>query len=170
MAQPFSISLTLAQVQELEQVRDHHSLAYVRVKAAGILKVRQGQSLRHVAKNGLLKPVRRETVKAWIVRYQHDGVVSKRGRASVHSPDLAYDEKLAVIAQARQRSQADPERFPFLLTIDFSSVRQISCICTQLNRASCSATSFTLLLSVFVESRFNCNSTSRRVCQWRFAV
>jgi transposase len=41
-------------------------------------------------------------------------VVYKRGRASVHAPDLAYDEKLAVIAQARHRSQADPERFPFL--------------------------------------------------------
>jgi len=74
MAQPFSVTFSLAQVQELEQVRDHHPLAYVRVKAAGILKVRQGQSLRQVAKNGLLKPLRRETVKAWIVRYQHDGV------------------------------------------------------------------------------------------------
>ena len=41
-------------------------------------------------------------------------VVYKRGRASVHSPDLAYNEKLALIAQARARSQADPERFPFL--------------------------------------------------------
>src|SRR5260370_3425948 len=74
MAQPFSVTFSPAQVQELEQVRDHHPLAYVRVKAAGILKVRQGQSMRQVAKSGLLKPVRRETVKAWIVRYQHDGV------------------------------------------------------------------------------------------------
>src|SRR5579864_2255517 len=41
-------------------------------------------------------------------------VVYKRGRASVHSPDLAYAEKLAIIAQARARSKADPERFPFL--------------------------------------------------------
>jgi len=41
-------------------------------------------------------------------------VVYKRGRASVHSPDLAYREKLAAIAQARARSQADPQRFPFL--------------------------------------------------------
>jgi hypothetical protein len=41
-------------------------------------------------------------------------IVYKRGRASVHSPDLAYNEKLAVIAQARARSQADPQRFPFL--------------------------------------------------------
>jgi hypothetical protein len=53
--------------------------------------------------------------------------------------------------------------------IDFSRISQISCICTQLNRASCSATSFTLFLSVFVDGRFNCNSISRRVCQWRFA-
>src|SRR5260221_985776 len=74
MAQPFSVTFSPAQVQELEQVRDHHPLAYVRVKAAGILKVRQGQSMRQVAKSGLLKSVRRETVKAWIVRYQHDGV------------------------------------------------------------------------------------------------
>src|SRR5207244_11452467 len=41
-------------------------------------------------------------------------IVYKRGRASVHSPDLAYNQKLAAIAQARARSQAEPERFPFL--------------------------------------------------------
>jgi hypothetical protein len=41
-------------------------------------------------------------------------IVYKRGRASVHSPDLAYNEKLAAIDVARQRSQANPERFPFL--------------------------------------------------------
>ncbi len=91
MTQPFSVTLSPAQVQELEQVRDHHSLAYVRVKAAGILKVRQGQSMRQVAKSGLLKSVRRETVKAWIVRYQHDGVAGLlvqpgRGRKPAFSP------------------------------------------------------------------------------------
>lgn len=41
-------------------------------------------------------------------------VVYKRGRGSRHSPDLAYNEKLATIARAKARSQADPERFPFL--------------------------------------------------------
>lgn len=41
-------------------------------------------------------------------------IVYKRGRASVHSPDLAYNQKLAAIAQARVRSQTAPERFPFL--------------------------------------------------------
>jgi hypothetical protein len=91
MAQPFSVTFSPAQVQELEQVRDHHPLAYVRVKAAGILKVRQGQSMRQVAKSGLLKSVRRETVKAWIVRYQHEGVAGLlvqpgRGRKPAFSP------------------------------------------------------------------------------------
>jgi transposase len=74
MTHDTSLSLPTAQVQELDQIRDHHPKAYVRVKAAGILKVWQGASRRQVAKSGLLKPVRRETVQAWILRYQHDGV------------------------------------------------------------------------------------------------
>jgi hypothetical protein len=63
-----------AQVQEREQVHDHHPLTSVHVKATGILKVRQSQSLRSVTKSGLLTSVRREAVKARIVWYQHDGV------------------------------------------------------------------------------------------------
>jgi transposase len=47
-------------------------------------------------------------------------VVYKRGRASVHSPDLAYNQNLAVIGEARARSQADPERFPFLYEDEMS--------------------------------------------------
>jgi hypothetical protein len=91
MATPFSVVLSPAQVQELEQVRDHHPKAYVRVKAAGILKVWAGASRRHVAQHGLLKPVRRETVQRWIVGYQHEGVVgllvkSGRGRKPAFSP------------------------------------------------------------------------------------
>jgi hypothetical protein len=91
MSQPFSVTFSPAQVQELEQVRDHHPKAYVRVKAAGILKVWQGASRRQVAKSGLLKSVRRETVQAWIVRYQHDGVAGLlvqpgRGRKPAFSP------------------------------------------------------------------------------------
>lgn len=91
MNSPFAIELTPAQVQELEQVRDHHPKAYVRVKAAGILKVWAGASRRQVASRGLLKPVRRETVQRWIVRYQHEGVVGLlvhhgRGRKPAFSP------------------------------------------------------------------------------------
>jgi len=91
MGSPFAIELAPAQVQELEQVRDHHPKAYVRVKAAGILKVWAGTSRRQVAKSGLLKPVRRETVQQWIVRYQQGGVAgllvkAGRGRKPAFSP------------------------------------------------------------------------------------
>jgi hypothetical protein len=91
MARAFSLSLTQTQRDELSQVRDHHALAYVRVKAAGILKVADGHSLRQVAKNGLLKPIRRETVKAWARRYLHEGVTGLlvkpgRGRKPAFSP------------------------------------------------------------------------------------
>jgi hypothetical protein len=91
MGSPFAIELAPAQVQELEQVRDHHPKAYVRVKAAGILKVWSGRSRRQVAKSGLLKPVRRETVQQWIVRYQQAGVAGLlvqpgRGRKPAFSP------------------------------------------------------------------------------------
>jgi hypothetical protein len=94
MTPPSSLSLTPAQGQELEQVRDHHPKAYVRVKAAGILKVWAGTSRRQVAKRGLLKPVRRETVQRWIVRYQHDGVAGLvvqpgRGRKPAFSPSAS---------------------------------------------------------------------------------
>jgi Helix-turn-helix domain len=91
MDSPFALELAPAQVQELEQVRDHHPKAYVRVKAAGILKVWSGTSRRQVARSGLLKPVRRETVQQWIVRYQQEGVAgllvkAGRGRKPAFSP------------------------------------------------------------------------------------
>ncbi len=106
MAQPFSVTFSPAQVQELEQVRDHHPLAYVRVKAAGILKVRQGQSMRQVAKSGLLKSVRRETVKAWIVRYQHDGAASLwRGAWELAADGPAPGHRVATTAERTGRVQ-----------------------------------------------------------------
>ncbi len=91
MSSPTSFEFTPAQVQELEQVRDHHPQAYVRVKAAGILKVWSGTSRRQVAKSGLLKPVRRETVQRWIVRYHQEGIAgllvhAGRGRKPAFSP------------------------------------------------------------------------------------
>jgi transposase len=94
MTSPFSVPLTPAQVQELEQVRDHHPKAYARVKAAGILKVGAGTSRRQVASRGLLKPVRRETVQRWILSYQQEGVAgllvhTGRGRKPAFSPSAS---------------------------------------------------------------------------------
>lgn len=42
------------------------------------------------------------------------GVTSKRGRVSVHSPDLLYEQKLAAIRVAQAACLADPEHIVFL--------------------------------------------------------
>jgi hypothetical protein len=91
MAQPRQLDLTQAQTQELTWVRDHHEKAYMRERAAGILKVAAGQSMLAVARHGLLKPRRHETVSEWISRYESDGVAglqvrSGRGRKPAFSP------------------------------------------------------------------------------------
>ena len=72
-------------------VRDHHPKAYLRVKAAALLKVDAGQPIGEVAAHGLLKPVDYETVRRWIRRYQREGlagllVQSGRGRKPAFSP------------------------------------------------------------------------------------
>lgn len=93
MPNPYCLDLTPAQRHELVDARDHHPRPYIREHAAAILKVADGQSIRHVAAHGLLKPRRRETIKAWIDRYQaaglpglqvHDG----RGRKPAFFPPL----------------------------------------------------------------------------------
>ena|SRR5690242_556464 len=91
MAQARELDLTEAQTQELTWVRDHHEKAYIRERAAGILKVAAGQSMRQVAQHGLLKPRRYETVSEWISRYESDGLSglqmrAGRGRKPAFSP------------------------------------------------------------------------------------
>ena len=89
----YQLVLSEEQVNELTQVRDHHAVAYLRVKAAALLKVAQGDAISQVACAGLLKPVDRHTIKDWINRYQQDGlsglkVQTGRGRKPVFSPSL----------------------------------------------------------------------------------
>ena len=54
-----------------------------------------------------------QLLKRWHLSYT-------RGRAHVHSPDLAYDQKLAVISQARQLAQQAPEEVVFLYEDEFT--------------------------------------------------
>jgi hypothetical protein len=89
----YQLVLSEEQVKELTWTRDHHAVAYLRVKAAALLKVAQGESVSQVACSGLLKPVDRHTIKDWIIRYQQDGlsglkVQTGRGRKPVFSPSL----------------------------------------------------------------------------------
>lgn len=91
MPGPYRLVLTAQQQAELEWSRDHHTKPYVRERAAGILKVAGGESIRQVALRGLLKPRRPETVKDWIDAYLAEGldglrVKPGRGRKPAFSP------------------------------------------------------------------------------------
>jgi transposase len=74
MPKTYPINLSEAQRHELEVARNGHPLAYVRERAAGILKVANGCSLRQVAYVGLLRRHAPETVKEWCERYLAEGL------------------------------------------------------------------------------------------------
>lgn len=85
MVKRFELHLNDAQKEELKTARDHHPKPYVRTRAAAILKVAAGTSIRQVALHGLLRPYEPEAVKEWIDRYLAKGlpgliVKSGRGR------------------------------------------------------------------------------------------
>ncbi len=85
------VTLSDEQEQELRHCRDHHELPYMRLKAAAILKVAAGQTIKQVALTGLNQPVTQECVSAWISRYEQEGlpglrVQPGRGRKASFSP------------------------------------------------------------------------------------
>ena len=71
---PRILSLSVDQRAELERVRDRDERAYLREMAAGLLKVADGQSARHVALSSLLHPLKPETVCGWPNRYRATGL------------------------------------------------------------------------------------------------
>jgi transposase len=87
----YEIKLNDKQEAELEAASRRHPKAYIRERAAAILKVAAGASIRQVALHGLLRRREPETVKEWIARYLAEGlpgleVRSGRGRKPVFSP------------------------------------------------------------------------------------
>jgi transposase len=80
MPKIYQIKLSERQRQELEVARNSHAFAYVRERAAGILKVDRGNSLRQVAYVGLLRRHAPETVKEWCERYLAEGLAGLRVR------------------------------------------------------------------------------------------
>lgn len=91
MPPALEIKLTPEQRRGLEQVRDHEAKAYVREKAAAILKIADGWSANQVAQTGLLKRRKYQTVCGWVQRYHREGtqglyVKRGRGRKPAFSP------------------------------------------------------------------------------------
>src|SRR5439155_2084813 len=102
MAQARQLALTEEQQRDLLDCREHHPKAYMREKAAAILKVAQGQAVRQVAAHGLLRPRQPKPVGRWIDRYLAQGragllVRTGRGRkpAFFPSPPRRGQKRLA---------------------------------------------------------------------------
>ncbi|CUS05751.1 conserved protein of unknown function [Candidatus Promineifilum breve] len=88
---PRQVTLSAAQVAELQAVRDHAPVPYLRERAAAILKVVEGRSVRQVALHGLYRRRGERTVAAWLNRYLAEGVAGLeirpgRGRKPAFSP------------------------------------------------------------------------------------
>lgn len=88
------LQLTETQRQELSQTRSQHGKAYMRERAAAVLKVADGGLVQTVAETGLLKRHEPETVKGWIDRYLEAGLAGwqikqGRGRKPKFSPSDA---------------------------------------------------------------------------------
>jgi hypothetical protein len=93
MTRPFVV--TAAERQELTELRDHGTKAYLRERAAALLKVADGTPAARVARDGLLRPRKPDTVYAWIDRFIEAGsaglrMQAGRGRKPAFSP-LADD-------------------------------------------------------------------------------
>lgn len=91
MPKRIHVELSPSQQIELEQVRDRHPKAYLRERAAAVLKVAGGQNLTQVGQTGLLKRHEPETIHAWIRGYLEAGIASwkvkaGRGRKPKFSP------------------------------------------------------------------------------------
>lgn len=77
MPKRLTITLNDQQRAELRAARDHHAKAYVREKAAAILKLSEDhRSALDVAAHGLLKRRDDNTVRAWLRRYLQGGLTA----------------------------------------------------------------------------------------------
>ncbi len=91
MPKVYRIELTEEQRSELKKTAHRHPKPFMRERAAGIMKVADGNSLRQVAYHQLLIRHAPETVKGWCEAYLKEGlagleIAKGRGRKPVFSP------------------------------------------------------------------------------------
>ena len=68
------LDLSDAERVTLTELRDHGPQPYLRERAAALLKIADGLPPARVARTGLLRPRRPDTVYAWLNRYLLDGI------------------------------------------------------------------------------------------------
>lgn len=192
-----TLHLTDEQKTALCKMRDNGQPAYLRERAAAILKIGSGMSPHKVALSGLLKKRKPDTVYNWLSRFRKQGIQGlfqksgrgrkpayapkseedaetelqnivgmspdtlsghathwtlrqikvavpwlthisvpgvhhilsrlgisyKRGRTYIHSPDVAYKEKMLYVSQALARAKQNPDTYVALYEDEFAFYR-----------------------------------------------
>ncbi len=91
MRPPQRLELSEQQRAELEDLRDHSPLPYLRERAAALLKIAAGMPPLEVARHGLLRTRDSDTIYRWLGRYRKQGLAglrirTGRGRKPAFSP------------------------------------------------------------------------------------
>ncbi len=104
------LALSDDQRRELLDLRDHAPEPYLRERAAALLMIAVGLPAAVVARQGLLRPRKPDTVYAWLDRYQAEGsaglrVRPGRGRKPAFSPSVPGYRPRRSAAPVPARSQ-----------------------------------------------------------------
>ena len=142
MAKPHKLELSASEIQALIALRDKGEPAYLRERSTALLKIHEGVSPHEVARRGLLKKRKPDTVYAWLRRYREQGIVglsNKPGRGrkpafSPKTPEVAKSELLQAIGQepglinrhqTRWTLRTIGQVVPWLEDISLSGIHQI---------------------------------------------
>ncbi len=109
MPAPAHLDLDTTARQELCDLRDHAPKAYLRERAAVLLAIAAGRSMRAAGREAGLKPHHIETICHWVARYRAEGVAGLtirggRGRKPASFPRGA--RRRANRSAARDRTAA----------------------------------------------------------------
>ncbi len=93
MPPPLKIQLSESQRRELEDLRNHTPLPYLRERAAAIFKIADGYSGLETARKLLNRSHWQDTIYDWVKRYQTEGIDglkirSGRGRKPSFFPSV----------------------------------------------------------------------------------
>ena len=142
MAKRHKLELSETERQKLVELRDKGEPAYLRERAAALLKINEGLSPHKVALKALLKERDPDTVYTWLRRYKENGIQglfqkSGRGRKPAYSPkspEEAETEVYRTIGQGPEHLNPHQTRWtlrtlgnsvPWLCDVSVSGIHQI---------------------------------------------
>ncbi len=144
MAKHHKLELSATERQELIDLRDKGKPAYLRERAAALLKIHAGFSPHKVAKKGLFRQRDPDTVYTWLRRYRAKGIPGLfhkpgRGRKPAYAPKSSEEAEAEVyntIGQGPEQVNTHQTRWtlhtlgtivPWLRDVSVPGIHQILC-------------------------------------------